>query len=64
MFGFDKVFDFNRDGKLDSVERAMQFQFLDEMSREENHDSGNSWDDEDESDIFADAGLDPDEFDF
>ena len=60
------MFDFNRDGKLDRFERAMQFQFLDEMSREENHDSGNFWDDdeEDESDVFADAGVDPDEFDF
>lgn len=26
MFGFDKMFDFNRDGKLDSWERAAQFQ--------------------------------------
>ena len=31
MFGFDKMFDFNRDGKLDSWERAAQFQFMDEM---------------------------------
>lgn len=64
MFGFDKMFDFNRDGKLDSFERAMQFQFLDEMSREESHDSGNSWDDEDELDVFSDAGLDYDELEF
>lgn len=28
MFGFDKMFDFNRDGKLDSLERAIQFQFI------------------------------------
>ena len=33
MFGFDKMFDFNRDGKLDSWERAAQFQFMDEMMR-------------------------------
>ena len=31
MFGFDKMFDFDRDGKLDSWERATQFQFMDEM---------------------------------
>ena len=31
MFGFDKMFDFNRDGKLESWERAAQFQFMDEM---------------------------------
>ena len=35
MFGFDKMFDFNRDGKLDSWERAAQFQFMDEMSKED-----------------------------
>lgn len=66
MFGFDKMFDFNRDGKLDSFERAMQFQFVDEMSREESYDSENSWDDdgEDETDVFEDAGLDYDELEF
>ena len=26
MFGFDKMFDFNRDGRLDTFERAAQFQ--------------------------------------
>ena len=35
MFGFDKMFDFNRDGKLDSWERAAQFQFMDEMMKDE-----------------------------
>ena len=33
MFGFDKMFDFDRDGKLDSWERAAQFQFMDEMMK-------------------------------
>lgn len=66
MFGFDKMFDFNRDGKLDNFERAMQFQFLNEMNCEESHDSGSSWDDEeeDESDVFAEAGLDYEELEF
>ena len=27
MFGFDKMFDFNRDGRLNAFERAAQFQF-------------------------------------
>lgn len=31
MFGFDKIFDFNRNGLLDAFERAAQFQFMDEM---------------------------------
>lgn len=62
MFGFDKMFDFNRNGKLDSFERAMQLQFLDKMSR----DSGSSWgdDEEDELNVFANAGLDYDELEF
>jgi len=33
MFGFDKMFDFNRDGRLDAFERAVQFQFIDEMMK-------------------------------
>ena len=35
MFGFDKMFDFNRDGKLESWERAAQFQFMDEMMKDD-----------------------------
>ena len=35
MFGFDKMFDFNRDGKLDSWERAAQFLFMDEMMKDD-----------------------------
>lgn len=58
MFGFDKMFDFNRDGKLDSWERAAQFQFMDDMLKGD--DSGSAFDD-DEADVFGDAGLDYDE---
>lgn len=56
MFGFDKMFDFNRDGKLDNWERAAQFQFMDKMLSE-----GSSSSDYDDSDVFGDAGLDYDE---
>ena len=35
MFGFDKMFDFNRNGKLDSWERAAQSQFMDEMMKDD-----------------------------
>ena len=52
MFGFDKMFDFNRDGKLDSWERAAQFQFMDEMLKEDH--SSSDFDD-DEDDVFGDA---------
>ena len=61
MFGFDKMFDFNRDGKLDSWERAAQFQFMDEMMKD---DEKSIFDDDDEIDTFADAGLDYDELEF
>ena len=61
MFGFDKMFDFNRDGKLDSWERAAQFQFMDEMMKD---DEKSISDDDDEIDTFADAGLDYDELEF
>ena len=61
MFGFDKMFDFNRDGKLESWERAAQFQFMDEMMKD---DEKNIFDDDDEIDTFADAGLDYDELEF
>ena len=61
MFGLDKMFDFNRDGKLDSWERAAQFQFMDEMMM---NDEKSIFDDDDKSGIFADAGLDYDELEF
>ena len=61
MFGFDKMFDFNRNGRLDAFERAAQFQFMNEMMKSGEADS---FDDDDEQDIFAEAGLDYDELEF
>ena len=61
MFGFDKIFDFNGNGQLDSWERAAQLQFMDEMSKNEERSCFN---DDDEIDAFADAGLDYDELEF
>ena len=58
MFGFDKMFDFNRDGRLNAFERAAQFQFMDEMLKSGESDS---FDDDDEQDVFVEAGLDYDE---
>lgn len=50
MFGpFDDMFDFNRNGKLDSWERAAEFHFLDEMEKEENSGSYD-WDSDNEED--------------
>ena len=45
MFGFDKMFDFNRNGRLDTFERAAQFQFMDEMMK---HEETDSFDDDNE----------------
>lgn len=58
MFGFDKMFDFNGDGKLGAFERAAQFQLMNEMMKSDEVDS---FEDNDNEDIFADAGLDYDE---
>ena len=46
MFGFDKMFDFNRDGRLNAFERAAQFQFMDEMLKNGESDS---FDDDDKT---------------
>ena len=59
MFGFDKMFDFNRDGHLDSFERATQFRFMEDMM---NHEDEDSFDEDDEEDIFDD-GDEEDSFD-
>lgn len=46
---FDRMFDFNRDGKLDVFERASQFMILEQMMSDEDTEESNdldSWDDE------------------
>lgn len=61
MFGFDKMFDLNCDGHLDSFERAVQFHFMYDMMK---HEETDSFDENEEEDIFADAGIDYDELEF
>lgn len=61
MFGFDKMFDFNCDEHLDSFVRDAQFQFMDEMMK---HEETDSFDEDGEEDVFADAELDYDELEF
>ena len=52
--GFDRMFDWNDDGKLDSFEQANQFEFEQRMLEEDSVD-----DDEDDDDDDLDlAGLD------
>ena len=60
MFGFDDIFDFDGDGHLDAIEREEQFQFVYGMMKPEEADSF----DDDEADVFAEAGLDYDELEF
>ena len=59
---FGGLFDFNHDGELDPMERAMDFMAFDEMMKE----SDASSDDEDEDlvDEIESAGLDYDELSF
>ncbi len=61
---FDDMFDFNRDGVLDPGEQAMEFEYMDRVSR-----GKDPWDDssddseQDEYDDIQDEidGMDPDE---
>lgn len=53
MFGpFDEMFDYDRDGKLDAWEQAAEYQFMEDMLREEqggfdedtdDYDGGDDW---------------------
>ncbi len=54
--GFDRMFDWNDDGKLDSFEQANQFEFEQRMLEEDSVDDD---EDEDDDDLDLDlAGLD------
>ena len=59
MFGFDDIFDFDHDGRLDAVERDAEFQFVYGMTK-----SGESDSFDDDEDVFAEAGLDYDELEY
>ncbi len=72
---FGGLFDFNRDGKMNVFERAAEFAFWDEMTREEdittefelsglNADELEFMDADERREALEDAGLDPDEYDF
>ena len=44
---FGSMFDMNRDGKLDAWERAMEYEFLEEMESEEDDDYDSDFEDDD-----------------
>lgn len=51
----DRMFDFNRDGKLDISEQSMQFDFLDRMTRDD--------EDYDDEDDYEDFDYEDEEYD-
>ena len=57
---FGDMFDFNRSGELDAFERAAEFQFLDEMTKDDYEED----EEEDEISELEAAGLDVDELEF
>jgi hypothetical protein len=73
---FGDMFDFNHDGEIDSFERAVEFSFLDEITREEESsqtdfelsgldaDELELMDADERREALEDAGLDPDDYDF
>lgn len=59
---FGNLFDMNRDGKLDSWERAMDMMAFEEMLAEEEQEN-DDLDDEDDYELEM-AGIDPEELEF
>ena len=56
---FDRMFDFDRNGKLDPIERGMRAEYLSKGSFDDDDDD----EDDDEDDDFDDDDLDDDEDD-
>lgn len=73
---FGNLFDLNHDGKMSSLESAMELNFLDEMLRADDEVKSESelsgldldelefMDADERRKTLEDAGLDPDEYDF
>ena len=59
---FGNMFDFNRDGKLDSFERATDFYAFTKLMKEDNS-TGYLDDDDDDYELEL-AGLDPEELEY
>ena len=56
MGPFDRMFDRNGDGNLDSFERAMQMDFIDYINHDGIYKESPSYDDFDSDDIDSDYG--------
>lgn len=68
------LFDFNRDGEMNVFERAAEFAFLDELTKDDQRtefemsgldaDEMEFMDADERREALEDAGLDPDDYDF
>lgn len=71
---FGDLFDFNRDGEMNVFERAAEFAFLDELTKDDQRtefemsgldaDEMEFMDADERREALEDAGLDPDDYDF
>lgn len=68
---FGGLFDFNRDGELDVIERALEFAAFNEMRKTTELEEAGldvdelEWMNEyDRRNVLLEAGLDPDDYDF
>lgn len=75
---FGDMFDLNNDGELDSLERALEYQFMDDLIDEEEQKERmedlelsvddilelEMMDEEERRAAIEEAGLDPDDYDF
>lgn len=66
MYAFDRIFDLESDGHLDLSESAVRFSILSEANRggladSAECDEASGFRDDDNADVFADAGLDYEE---
>ena len=75
MNSFDRMFDFNRDGNLDPVEQAMQYEFFEESTKEDSAEEDNplysdidldeleDMDENERREALEEAGYEPEDFD-
>ena len=58
MFGFDPLFDFDKNGKLDALERAAQLDFLGSVDREQRNRPSDPYSPAYDSDPYDDTDKD------
>ena len=67
---FDRIFNMNGDGTLDSIEQGLKFQIIDQMCEEDderdtcrfNFDELDDMGEEERREALEEAGYDPDDF--